>query len=257
VFLSDYGLGDEFVGVCHIVLANAGVGQVVDLTHAIPPQDVFRGGMILAEAVPFMPRECVYLAVVDPGVGGARRSIAVETNTGAFLVGPDNGLLSLAWEALDGIRRAVEITSDEVMLSPVSHTFHGRDIFAPAAAHLATGMTIEALGAATDPAALERITIPQPLLSGAALGAEVLSVDRFGNVRLNVRPADLEASGIAGTLSLDGRTVPLVETFSDVPEGQVAALFDSQERLALFLYRGNAAKELGLQAGSRVTLGRG
>lgn len=257
VFMSDYGLGDEFVGVCHIVMANAGVEQVIDLTHSVAPQDVFHGAIVLSEAVPFMPRECVYLAVVDPGVGGSRRSIAIETGAGAHLVGPDNGLLSLAWEALGGAARAVEITSADVMLSHVSATFHGRDIFAPVAAHLATGMSLADIGAVLDPASLRRITLPSPLTAESAIGAEVLSVDRFGNVQLNVRPRDLETSGISGALVVDGRNLPLVATFSDVGEGEPAAVFDSRGWLALIVNRGSAAERFGLSTGSRVSLSKG
>lgn len=257
VFMSDYGLGDEFVGVCHIVMANAGVEQVIDLTHSVAPQDVFHGAIVLSEAVQFMPRECVYLAVVDPGVGGSRRSVAIETEAGAYLVGPDNGLLSLAWEALGSAARVAEITSGDVMLSPVSATFHGRDIFAPAAAHLATGMALDDIGPALDPASLRSITIPSPLTASWAVGAEVLSVDRFGNVQLNVRPRDLETSGISGALVVDGRNLPLVLTFSDVGEGEAAAIFDSRGWLALIVNRGSAAETFGLATGSRVSLSRG
>lgn len=257
VFMSDYGLQDEFVGVCHMVMANSGVTQIIDLTHAVEPQDVFHASIALSEAVAFYPRECVYIAVVDPGVGGERRSIAVETEVGAYLVGPDNGLLSLAWDALGGPVKAVEITSDEVMLSPVSRTFHGRDIFAPAAAHLATGMPIEALGPALEPASLRRTDLPQALISNGAVGAEVLAIDRFGNVQLNARPRDLESAGVAGVLMVEGRSLPLVATFSDVAEGEAAAIFDARGWLALIVNRGSAAEMFHLSAGSRVTVSAG
>lgn len=256
VFMSDYGSSDEFVGVCHMVMAGAGVGQIIDLTHAVAPQDVFHAAIALSEAVPFMRRECVYLAVVDPGVGGDRRSIAVETRAGAYLVGPDNGLMSLAWEALGGVAAAVEITSGEVMLSPVSRTFHGRDVFAPAAAHLATGMSIEDLGPPLDPGSLRRTEIPRPLTTDSSVGAEVFAVDRFGNVQLNAHPSDLDAAGISGRVSIDGRALPLVETFSDVTEGEPAAIVDARGWLALIVNRGSAAEKFGLRPGSRVTLSR-
>lgn len=257
VFLSDYGLGDEFVGVCRMVMVNAGVEQVVDLSHSVAPQDVFRGAIVLSEAVPFMPRECVYVAVVDPGVGGERRPVAIETEAGAYLVGPDNGLLSLAARVLGGAASAVEITAGDVMLSPISPTFHGRDIFAPAAAHLATGMSIDDLGPALDPESLRSITIPGPLTAESTVRAEVLSVDRFGNVQLNVRPEDLGSAGISGALVIDGRRIPLVETFSDVDEGQAAAIFDSVGWLALIVNRGSASERFDLAPGSRVSIARG
>ena len=149
VFLTDYGTADEFVGVCRgVMLRIAPDARIVDLTHAIPRQDVMRGGLTLGRATSYMPDDAVYVAVVDPGVGSGRRSVAVRAASGAVLVGPDNGVLSMAWEALGGADTAVEITSDAIVLHPVSHTFHGRDVFAPAAAHLATGVPIGDLGPA-------------------------------------------------------------------------------------------------------------
>ncbi|HEX2267426.1 MAG TPA: SAM-dependent chlorinase/fluorinase, partial [Actinomycetota bacterium] len=138
-FLSDYGLEDEFVGVCHAVMAQISPeSTIVDLSHLVPPQDVFAGALILSRAIRSLPPATVIVAVVDPGVGTVRRSIAVETRTdGRLLVGPDNGLLSIAWAEDEGITRAVEITAPNVLRQPVPATFHGRDIFAPAAAHLA------------------------------------------------------------------------------------------------------------------------
>ena len=139
VFLTDYGRSDAFVGICHGVMARiAPDARVIDLTHAVPRQDVLRGAVELARAVPYMPADAVYVAVVDPGVGSDRRAVAVAAGA-SLLVGPDNGVLSLAWDALGGVTEAVEIASPAVVLAPVSRTFHGRDIFAPAAAHLAAG----------------------------------------------------------------------------------------------------------------------
>jgi len=137
VFVTDYGLADGFVGICHGVMARiAPEARVIDLTHAIPRQDVMRGALVLGRATDFMPGDAVYAAVVDPGVGSERRSIAVRAASGAVLVGPDNGLLSMAWDAFGGAVAAVEIAAEDVVLQPVSKTFHGRDVFAPAAAHL-------------------------------------------------------------------------------------------------------------------------
>ena len=134
VFMSDYGLADEFVGICHGVVARiAPRVRVIDLTHAIPRHDVAAGAMALGRAAPFMPEDAVYLGVVDPGVGSARRPVAVACGSGALLVGPDNGVLSMAWATLGGAAQAAEITSERVLLGPVSATFHGRDVFAPAA----------------------------------------------------------------------------------------------------------------------------
>jgi len=192
VFLSDYGLEDEFVGICHGVIARiAPAVNVVDLTHAIPPHDVFRGALLLADSIRFMPEDAVYLAVVDPGVGTDRPSLAVEAGSGAVFVGPDNGLLSLAIERAGGAAMAVEITARKVLLEPVSATFHGRDIFAPAAAHVASGMPLEELGRAFDPGRITRLAIAEPSVHPGLIDCEVLAVDRFGNVQVNVRRSHL------------------------------------------------------------------
>jgi S-adenosyl-L-methionine hydrolase (adenosine-forming) len=161
VFMTDYGRTDEFVGVCHGVMASIVPDvHVIDLTHNVPRQDVMRGALILGRATKFMPDDAVYVAVVDPGVGSERRSIAVRAATGAFLVGPDNGVLSPAWAALGGAEAAASIEDSRVMLFPVSKTFHGRDVFAPAAAHLAAGATLDALGPAWTRATCGRSRCP-------------------------------------------------------------------------------------------------
>ncbi|MEW6059261.1 MAG: SAM-dependent chlorinase/fluorinase [Actinomycetota bacterium] len=257
VFLSDYGLGGELVGVCHGVMARIAAGvQVIDLTHSVPRQDVLQGAVTLARAVRFMPEDAVYLAVVDPGVGSERRPVAVEASSGALLAGPDNGLLSMAWEALGGTARAVEIASEDVLLQPVSRTFHGRDVFAPAAAHLAAGLALEALGPAVDPGSLRRMDLPGPMVTPGAIGARVVVIDGFGNVQLNVAPEDLEAAGLRGPLSFGRWTILRAATFADVPRGALAAIFDSQGFLALVVNHGSAARMLGLEAGATVRLSR-
>lgn len=198
VFLSDLGLRDELVGVCHSVIARiAPDARVVDLSHGVPPTDVSLGAMLLAECIPYAPADAVFLGVVDPGVGTDRKAIAVQTVGDRLLVGPDNGLLSLAWEALEGAGAAFEITSEEIIHSPVSSVFHGRDVFAPAAAHLAAGVPAEDVGPALDPESLVRITLPEPEVDDGVIRCQALDVDRFGNVRLNVRPTHLEAAGLA------------------------------------------------------------
>lgn len=255
VFLTDYGLADEFVGVCHGVMARiAPDARVIDLSHAVPRQDVLRGAITLGRSVPYLPRDAVYLAVVDPGVGSDRRPIAVRTSAGVDLVGPDNGLLSLAWDELGGVAEAVEIRADDVVLRPVSRTFHGRDVFAPAAAHLARGLAVGALGPAIDAEELRTLELPGPMVTPGAIGARVLGIDGFGNVQLNARAEDLDAAGIGGTLSVGGRVIPRVGIFSDVPPGAVAALLDSQGQVALVVNSGSAAETLGLVVGRAVVL---
>lgn len=255
VFLTDYGLADEFVGVCHGVIARiAPEARIIDLTHAVPRQDVLRGAIALSRAAAFMPEDAVYLAVVDPGVGSERRSIAVEAGSGPLLVGPDNGLLSMAWGELGGASRAVEITSERVPLHPVSATFHGRDVFAPAAAHLAAGLALDELGPAVDTSRLATVDLPGPMVTPGAVAARVAGVDGFGNVQLNVRPADLDMAGLGGSLEVCGRVLARVSTFSDVPEGGAAAIVDSQGFVALVVSHGSAAQVLGLDRGDTVTL---
>jgi S-adenosylmethionine hydrolase len=255
VFLTDYGLEDEFVGVCHGVIQRAAPGAtVIDLTHAIPRGDVVHGALTLGRAVRFMPRDAVYLAVVDPGVGSDRRAMAVACGTGAALVGPDNGLLSMAWDELGGARTAVEITSAAVLLQPVSETFHGRDVFAPAAAQLAVGAAIDDLGPAVEAAELHAVELPGPMVAPGVLGGRVVAIDGFGNVQLNVTPRDLEAAGLGGDVQIGSRVVPRVGTFADATPGSAAAFIDSQGFLALAVNGGNAAQALGLSRGDAVVL---
>ncbi len=256
VFLTDYGLADVFVGVCHGVIARiAPEARVIDLTHHVARQDVLQGAILLARATRFMPADAVYLAVVDPGVGAERRPIAVEARSGAHLVGPDNGLLSLAWGELGGAERAVAIASPDVLLHPVSRTFHGRDVFAPAAAHLAAGAALEELGPPVPVGELHALEPPRPMVAPGSVGARVVAVDAFGNVQLNARPEDLEAAGLGPILQLGPRAIPRVETFADLRPGAVGALVDSDGYLALVVNRGSAAELLRLKVGDAVVLG--
>ena len=161
---------------------------MIDLSHAIRPQDVLRGALLLYRSIPFLPTDAVVLAVVDPGVGTPRLPVAVETaRHGRLMVGPDNGVLSLAWLLEQGVRAAVEIVSPSVLLEPASTTFHGRDIFAPAAAHLAAGTALAELGPPVDPVSLVALSLPKAGVEPGQIGAEVLAVDRFGNLQLSAR----------------------------------------------------------------------
>lgn len=255
VFLTDYGLADEFVGVCRGVIATiAPDARVIDLTHAIARQNVLQGAIVLGRAARFMPADAVYVAVVDPGVGSDRRAVAVEAVSGAALVGPDNGLLSMAWQTLGGVERAVEITSPSVMVRPVSKTFHGRDVFVPAAAHIAAGLDLAEAGPPIDPATLETLEVPAPMVVPGKVGARVLGVDGFGNVQLNARPDDLSRAGLGERLAVGSKSLRWVETFTDVHEGTLAAIVDSQGFVSLVVNRGNAAEALGLGPGDSVVL---
>jgi S-adenosyl-L-methionine hydrolase (adenosine-forming) len=254
VFLTDYGVTDEFVGICHGVMARiAPDARVIDLTHGVPRQDVRRGAVTLGRAVAYMPAGAIYVAVVDPGVGSERRALVVRADD-ALLVGPDNGILSLAWQRLGGPEAAVEITSDDVLLDPMSRTFHGRDVFAPVAAHLANGLELDRVGPSVDLASLIVIELPGPMVAHGAIGARVLGVDGFGNVQLNVEPEHLTRAELGHRLTVLGHEVSLVGTFTDVPEGALAAIVDSQGHIALVVNRGNASEMLGLGEGSPVVL---
>jgi len=255
VFMSDYGLADEFVGICHGVVARiAPRARVIDLTHAIPRHDVVAGAIALGRAAPFMPEDAVYLGVVDPGVGSARRPVAVACRSGALMVGPDNGVLSMAWATLGGASQAAQITSEGVLLGPVSATFHGRDIFAPAAAHLSIGMPFQDLGPPLDPRTLHTVEMPAPMILQGVVGARVTGVDGYGNVQLNARPGDLRAAGVESSVEVCGRVVIRASTFADVAEGSPAAIVDSQGFVALVVNGGSAADLLGLHRGDAVTL---
>ena len=189
-FLTDYGLEDGFVAACHGVGARiAPHADIIDVTHLIPPGDVRRGAAVLAQTVPYLP-PAVHVAVVDPGVGTARRGVAVAAGDSVF-VGPDNGLLSWAVTAAGGAARAFSLTNAKLWLSQVTPTFHGRDIFMPVAAHLAADTELAAAGEEIDVGGLVMLPAPERLVRDGTAEGEVLTVDRFGNVQLTITGADL------------------------------------------------------------------
>ena len=260
-FLSDYGLEDNFVGVCHGVMARiAPHARVIDLTHAIQPQDVRHGATVLAQAMPFLPR-AVHLAVVDPTVGTGRALVAVEAG-GHVLVGPDNGLLGWAAEELGGIDRAHALQSPAHRLEPVSRTFHGRDVLAPAAAHIAAGADLAELGPAVDPTGLVRLNPLVSRVDDGQVHGNVLLVDHFGNVALNVGREELERVGVTVgdpvEVRIGGRThrLPFAETFGSVPAGRLLLHEDSSRRLAVAVNQGRAAELLQARAGDPVVVAR-
>jgi S-adenosyl-L-methionine hydrolase (adenosine-forming) len=260
LFLSDYGLADEFVGVCHAVIARiAPEIRVIDLAHEVPPQDVARGASLLAEAAGYAPDDTLYLAIVDPGVGTDRRPIVVAAGR-SLLVGPDNGVLSRAWKALGGASRAFEITAPEVMLERVSATFHGRDVFSPAAARLARGMPPEDVGAALDLATLQQVRLPRVRTEQGHVHCKVFGIDRFGNVQLSARPPDLEEAGLSGHDRIQvrvegyGHDLPLRTTYGEVPAGKGIVIVDSGGFLTVAVNRGSAAETLGVAAGDHIVL---
>lgn len=259
-FTTDYGLDDVFVGVCHgVIVRFAPHVRVIDLTHGVPAHDVAAGALALADAVAYLP-PAVHLAVVDPGVGSDRRAVAVRTGEGHLLVGPDNGLLGPAAHRLGGATAAVEVTEPAYRLEPVSRTFHGRDVFAPAAAHLAAGVALERLGAAVDPATLADASPPSPEVVRGRLATQVVAVDRFGNLALAASTGDLAAAGLVGpgrvTVATGGRrwAAAVVGTFSDVAPDELALLPDAFGRLQLAVRGAAASRALGLRPGGPVTV---
>ncbi|HTC80262.1 MAG TPA: SAM-dependent chlorinase/fluorinase [Acidimicrobiia bacterium] len=260
-FLSDYGLTDEFVGVCKaVMLGLAPDVRILDLGHDIPVHDVRAGALLLVRAVQYLPDDCVLVAVVDPGVGTDRRSVAIEVETG-FLVGPDNGLLAPAVAMLGGATRVVSLTNPEYQLEAPGATFAGRDIFAPAAGYLAAGTPLEALGELVDPMALVPGMVPLPRDEGGRAAGEVLWVDRYGNAQLNIDPGDLAALGVepGGALEIqcgnDRRTGRWVGSYAEAGPFELAVVVDSYGLVSITRDRRAAAEELGLQPGSAVTLG--
>jgi S-adenosyl-L-methionine hydrolase (adenosine-forming) len=256
-FLSDYGLQDEFVGVVKAVIRDlAPHVTVLDLTHELPPHDVRAGSLALARSVQYLP-EGVVLAVVDPGVGTDRRGVAVEVAGGAgVLIGPDNGLLAPAVQMAGGAGRAVELTSQEHRLVSPGATFDGRDVFAPAAAHLANGVDLSELGPSVDAALLVPAVVPVPRAEGDGLCCEILWVDRFGNAQLNVGPEDVEALGevLVAAWRDEARVVKRVRAFAELRSGQLGLVTDSYGLLALTFDRRSAAAELDLAPGDEVVL---
>ena len=264
-FLTDYGTVDEFVGVVKSVVRDlAPHVSVIDLTHEIPPFDVRAGGLALARCIGYVPSGVV-LAVVDPGVATDRRAVAVEVAGGrGVLVGPDNGLLAPAVAMAGGADRAVELTNPAYQLEAPGATFAGRDVFAPAAAHLCNGVDLTELGPEIDPGLLLPATVPLPREDGDELVAEVLWIDRFGNAQLNVGPDDLPAGwGDHVQLRVTDPTDPTgprlrraqrTSSFATLPPGAVGLVLDSYGMLAVALDRRSAAEELGLAPGDQVTL---
>ncbi|MEU0938216.1 SAM-dependent chlorinase/fluorinase [Embleya sp. NPDC005971] len=240
---TDYGLADGFVAACHGVIAGlAPAVPVVDVTHLVPPGDVRRGALVLAQTVPWFPPGSVHIAVVDPGVGTARRALVLRAG-GHLLVGPDNGLLPWAAQALGGIEEIREITNPALTLAKVSRTFHGRDVFAPVAAHLALGTPLAEVGP----------PVGDPVEQTAPAPGEVLTVDHFGNVQLAYTPAEFAGVDVL-RVEVGERTypVPLRGTFGEAPAGELVGYQDSAGLLAISVNGGDAARLLGVRAGDRV-----
>jgi S-adenosyl-L-methionine hydrolase (adenosine-forming) len=256
-FLTDFGLKDDFVGTCHGVIKRiAPEAQIIDITHGIPPQAVLQGALVLSSTIPYMPVG-VHLAVVDPGVGGPRRPLALADAEGRRYVGPDNGLL-LPAARRSGIVAAHELANPEYALATISRTFHARDLFAPATAHLARGVPIEELGPPLDPESLVTLDLPKPQLSDGEALATVLYIDSFGNIVLNLTREDVEridiVSGTRVELEHAGERYYAVSarTFADARPGDVILYEDSYGNMSVAISRGSAARMLHASPGQRI-----
>lgn len=261
--LTDFGLQDEYVGVMKGVIATmAPDAQVIDLTHGIDPQDVTQGAYLLAAAYPYFPAGSIHVAVVDPGVGGSRRMVAMACDS-HFFVAPDNGILD---RVLDQTRdqvlpaTAVYLENQDCFLKPVSPTFHGRDIFAPVAARLAIGFPLENLGPGVDPALLQRSKTPrETVFRGPDLIGQVIHVDRFGNLLTTIDQEELFEHGFWGPdaasvrITLCDQSIEgIFSSYDAVPRHSLLAVVGSRGLLEISVNCGNAQEQLGAKKGTPV-----
>jgi S-adenosylmethionine hydrolase len=260
-FLTDFGLQDDFVGVCRGVMKKiARDAQILDMTHGIAPQAVTQGALVLARAVPYFP-VAVHLAVVDPGVGTGRRGVAIRTEGGRVFVGPDNGLLTRAADA-EGIAGARSLTNPHYHLEKVSKTFHARDLFSPVAAYLAAGAHFDDLGEEVDAATLVRLDLPAAGIDRGELAAHVVYVDRFGNLLLNASRREAAAYGLAPgdqvelSFALTPYFAVVAETYADASAGELIVYEDSYGAYGIAINGGNAAALIDAGAGDEVRIRR-
>ena len=262
-FLSDYGFEDAFLGVCKGVIAcTAPDVRVIDVLHLVQPQDVEQGAAVLASAVPYLPAPAVHLALVDPFRATPARGIAVRTADGSTFVSPDNGLTSLAWEAAGG-PVAAHLLDDRTLWHPTpARTFRGRDVFSPVAARLASGLELAAVGTPLDVDELERLAVRSPTVEDDHVHGEVVQVDHFGNLTLNLQRADLEQAGIVlgeeVELRCSGKSlvVPFLETYGQVARGRLAVCEDAFRTVTVAVNQGSAARRLRANRGEPVVIAR-
>jgi S-adenosyl-L-methionine hydrolase (adenosine-forming) len=258
-FLSDFGTADDFAGICHgVINLICPRAHVIHVTHGIMPQAIGQGARVLAGAMPYLPVG-VHLAVVDPGVGSERRAIALRTADERRFVGPDNGLLIPAADVCGGVVEAVSITNPQIMLQPVSRTFHGRDVFSPAAARLAGGMPLSELGPAIGPADLVRRETPDHRIEGGIVHAPVQYIDRYGNIQLAVSAGELDGLFQLGRMAEidtgdDRYYARCSDTFTDVGPGEFVLYEDSSGLLSFALNRGNAAELTATEVGDEIAI---
>ncbi len=261
-FLSDYGLDDSCVGVCHGVIArHAPDVRVIDLCHAVLPQDVEHGAAMLAGAVGYLPTG-IHLALVEPlGTDGDyTRGIAVRTADGSIIIAPDNGLASLAWDLLGGVVDVHEISNRKLWLPMPTAVFRGRDVYAPVAARLATGLSPGEVGPRLDPASLVRLRPRVCSVDDDHVHGEVVDIDHFGNLALNATRTDLEAAGILlgdpVEIRIAGRTLALrfTHTYGEVPVGRLVVCEDSLRRIMIAVNCGRAADTLRVRRRAAIVI---
>jgi S-adenosylmethionine hydrolase len=250
---TDFGYQDPFVGIMKGVIFGINPqAQVIDLSHGVPAEDVFAGALLIQHAVRYFPPGTIHVVVVDPGVGSSRNALLIECE-GMYLLGPDNGVLSLVLEERR-LRRIIRLSNATYQLQPTSATFHGRDIFAPAAAHLALGTAPEILGRSADN--LIRLAWPKLVKTGRTINGEIVYIDVFGNLFTNIRADDLapvppdKLKIILGNLSIHG----LAQNYAAVEPGDYVALINSWGLLEIAVYKGHAQKRSGAMIGDKVEL---
>jgi S-adenosylmethionine hydrolase len=252
--LTDFGTADAFVGIMKGVILGINPDvRLVDLAHGVPPQQILAGALALRASVPFFPAGTIHVAVVDPGVGGSRQPLLIETGSG-ILVGPDNGVLCLAAEQM-GRPRPRLLANQAFFRQPVSHTFHGRDIFAPVAAHLSRGVPPDVFGPALE--SIVQLSFPAPACTATSVSGEVIYVDHFGNLVTNIGADALQRfSGQPLSVSIKGRHVggPVV-AYAALPEGSPLAIVGSWGMLEIAVRNGSAAEKFAVGAGAPVAVG--
>ncbi len=258
-FLTDFGLRDDFVGVCHGVIRRiARDVQIIDVSHGVAPQAIVQGALLLARAVPYLP-PAINLAIVDPGVGRGRRAVAIRTADERVYIGPDNGLLMLAADA-GGVEDVRELTNPRYRLERVSRTFHARDIFAPAAAYLASGVPFDDLGGEIDPTTLVRLQLPEPEVGTHHMRATVMAVDRFGNLELNLTADHIDAVSLAPTdrvellFGSNSYYAIVAQTFEDAKRGDLIVYEDSYGAYSVAIRGGDASRLLDAGPGDELTI---
>ena len=254
-FLSDYGFEDPFLGVCKGVIARTAMAlrvdtRVLDVMHMVNPQDVEQGAAVLASAVPYLPVPAVHLALVDPFRATPTRGIAVRAADGSVFVSPDNGLTSQAWDVVGGAVQAHVIDNPELWHPAPARTFRGRDVFAPVAARLAAGTPLEQVGTPVDVEELELLPVREPTVDEDHVHGEVVTVDHFGNLTLNLQATHLERAGMSlgDTVELrcsgKARTVPFLTTYGEAPRGSLVVCEDSFRTITVAMNQGSAAATL-------------